>query len=288
MNLAMKYLLENKETPGFFARKLFAQLFSLTLVLGFMFTAKVWSQTSEKDCFPPQSNRLVNDYVNALKPSELTQLENKLVQFSNQSSTQIAVVFLEDICGYDRAQYTYTLAEKWGIGQEGKNNGILIMVVPFGDAGQRTTFIAVGYGLEGAVPDAIAKRIIENEMIPNFKMNDFYAGIDAASNVLISLTSGEFTADDYAGEDTAGAIFGAILVLLVLALVLFSRLASVNKYASRNHMGFWAAMALMNAAASSRKGSYNHFSSGGGGFGGGGFGGFGGGSFGGGGAGGSW
>lgn len=242
----------------------------------------------DSDCFPSKPNRLVNDYTQAISPQQADALEAKLVAFNQETSTQIAIAMVSDLCGYDRAQYTYTLAEKWGVGQEGKNNGILIMVVPFGGPGQRTTFIAVGYGLEGVVPDAIAKRIVEQEMIPNFKQNDFYTGLNAATDVLMGLTKGEFTAEEYAPNNAGSAVFGAFLVLFILALVLLSRIGSVRKYAHRNDLSFWAALALMNAAANSRSGSFQNFS-GGGGFGsGGGFGGFGGGSFGGGGAGGSW
>ncbi len=248
---------------------------------------------AQDDCFPANTNRLLSDFEGILDANQSQALESKLNAFAAETSTQIAVVIVKDLCGYDKAQYTYTLAEKWGVGQRGKNNGILIMVKPMGGTGERHAFIAAGYGLEAVVPDAISKRIVENEMIPYFKNNDFYGGLDAATTVIMSLTKGEFTAEQYQQKGKAESIGIFFVILIVLAAVLFSRFSAVRKYSRTNNLGFWAALALMNAAANSRRGSYGHFSSGsgfgsGGGFGGGGFGGFGGGSFGGGGAGGSW
>lgn len=243
---------------------------------------------AQEDCLPASSNRLLNDYEQILTPDQAQSLEAKLNAFAQETSTQIAIAIVKDLCGYDKASFTYTLAEKWGIGQEGKNNGILIMIKPHGGKGERHAFIAVGYGLEGVVPDAISKRIVEQEMIPLFQNNDFYGGLDAATNVLISLTKGEFTADQYGQADPMAAFGVFFIILLVLGVVVAGRASEARRYARTNHLGFWAALALLNAASSSRQGSFGHFSSGGFGGGGGGFGGFGGGSFGGGGAGGSW
>lgn len=264
------------------------KLFIISFIL-MMFGSSVLAQP---ECLPQSTNRLVSDFEGILDPQQLQALEAKLTDFANQTSTQIAVVIVKDLCGYDKAQFTYTLAEKWGIGQQGKNNGILVMVKPKGGQGERHAFIAVGYGLEGVVPDAIAKRIVENEMIPYFRNDDFYGGLDAATHVLMSLTKGEYTADQYQSQGAAEGAFIVGIVIFIIFLIVISKMFSVRRYAATNNLGFWAALALMNAAANSRRGSYNHFSSGGGfgggGFGGGGFGGFGGGSFGGGGAGGSW
>lgn len=242
------------------------------------------------DCFPAKSNRLVTDYVGTLTPDQQLTLEQKLVNFTNTSSTQIAIVIVSDLCGYDKADFTYTLAEKWGVGQKGKNNGILIMVKPTGGQGERETFIATGYGLEGAIPDATARRIVEQEMIPHFKSNDIYGGLVAASDVIIKLTEGEFTADQYNSSNNAGGYFGLIFILFFLLVLFLGKFSSARTYSRRNNVGLWTALMLMSATSGSRSGSYGGFSSGSGSFGGGGggFSGFGGGSFGGGGAGGSW
>jgi len=283
----MKSQLENNSVMKHPVYRIWNKLF----ILSFLFSLMMIGQTSlaQPECLPESTNRLVSDFEGVLDPQQLQALETKLAEFANQTSTQIAVVIVKDICGYDKSDFTYTLAEKWGIGQKGKNNGILVMVKPKGGKGERHTFIAVGYGLEGVVPDAIAKRIVENEMIPFFRNNDFYGGLDAATNVLMSLTKGEYTADQYQERGAAEGAAIIIIVFFIVIIIIFSRMFAVRKYATTNNLGFWAALALMNAAANSRRGSYNNFSSGSGfGGGGGGFGGFGGGSFGGGGAGGSW
>lgn len=243
----------------------------------------------DENCFPKKSNRLVTDLVGILNTEQQNALEAKLVHFARKTSTQIAIVIVDNLCDYDKADYTYTLAEKWGVGQKGKENGILMMVKPTGGAGERQTFIATGYGLEGAVPDATARRIVEQEMIPHFKNNDIYGGLVAATDVIIKLTEGEFTADQYGKSDGAGYL-GLILILVLFLIIFFGKYSSAKSYARKNNMGLWAALMLMSATSNSRSGSYGGFSSGSGSFGGGGssFGGFGGGSFGGGGAGGSW
>lgn len=246
---------------------------------------------AQEDCIPkkPAQERLVNDFADILTPAQEQALEQKLVGFNDTTSTQLAVVTVTSLCGYDRAMFTYHIGESWGVGDARFNNGIVLMVKPKigNESGQ--TFIATGYGLEGVLPDAIAKRIIENEMIPNFKKNDMYGGINSAVDVIISITGGEYSAEAYKESTSAGVPFIPILFVLFIAFIMFfSNYRRVKKYGRDNNLGFWAALALMSAANGRHRGSFGNFSSGGGGFGGGGFGGFGGGSFGGGGAGGSW
>ena len=237
---------------------------------------------AQDDCFPKPGNQLVYDNTNTLSKDQIRSLNNKLVQFANSTSTQIAIVLVDDLCGHDKAQYTYTLAEKWGVGEKGKENGILIMVKPTGGSGQRRTFIATGYGLEGAIPDATAKRIVEKEMIPHFRSNDIYGGLVAATSVIMKLAEGEFSSKEYSSKQKSGN-YSSILGLLFFTLIyFFISLTRARSYSKRNNMGMWAAFMLMSSSSRGRGGSFGGFSSGG--FGGG----FGGGSFGGGGASGGW
>ena len=154
--------------------------------------------------------------------------------------------------------------------------------------------IDVGYGLEPIIPDITAKRIIENEMIPRFKNEDYFGGLDAATNVMMSLAAGQFTADQYNDNSGEGGGLG-FLVPFIVMIIVFSMInrRRGNYYDSTgkksSSLPFWTALWLGSAMGGSRGGSWGNFSSGSGGFGGGGgFGGFGGGSFGGGGASGSW
>jgi uncharacterized protein len=243
----------------------------------------------------PRPPRLVNDFANILGREEVMNLEKKLVDFNNQTSTQIAIVTVNDLHGYDRAEFTYRLAEKWGVGQKGKNNGIVIMVKPKTPSSAGQAFIATGYGLEAVVPDALAKRIIEFEMIPAFKKNDYYTGLDSATNVLISLTKGEFTAEEYAKrkgiemyysefvKNIGKAISIVLPIIFFFFFVFFISGRSGRQHAIGRRLPFWIMISMLGSTRRSSGGSFGSFTSGGGSFGG-----FGGGSFGGGGAGGSW
>jgi uncharacterized protein len=233
----------------------------------------------------PSPPKLVNDFANILRSEEILNLEKKLVDFNRQTSTQIAVVIVNDLHGYDRADFTVRLAEKWGVGQKGKDNGMVIMVKPKTSSSGGQAFIATGYGLESVVPDATAKRIVENEMIPEFKTNNYYAGLNKATDVLISLTKGEFTAEDYneqTGKDTAPSVI-AIIFFIIFFLAFFARARTRRHHSIGHSIPFWIALSMLGSSGRSSGGSFGNFSSGGGSFGG-----FGGGSFGGGGAGGSW
>ncbi len=237
--------------------------------------------------YPP---KLVNDYTGILKLNEVNQLERKLVAYNDTTSTQIVIVIVPSLNGHDKSDFAYSLGEKWGVGQKGFNNGIIILVKPKTYSKRGETFIATGYGLESVVPDAIAKRIVEKEMIPNFKSNNYYKGLDNATSVLISLASGEFTAKDYK-KRTEASPFGMLIPIIIIALTfILMVMSNARSYSVGKNLPFWAAFFLLMSGGGRSSGStWNDFSSGSGDFGGGGgFGGFGGGSFGGGGAGGSW
>ncbi len=238
--------------------------------------------------FPERSGTLVTDYTSTLSSQELSGLERKLVAFNDSTSTQIAVVIMQSTGSYEISEYAVQLFNKWGIGQKKNNNGVLVLVAKQ----DRKVFINTGYGIEGALPDALCKRIVERDIVPNFKVGQFYEGVDAAVNSIMSLASGEFTADDYMKNSKQGdqpGWFMFFMIFLIFIIVMISKVKSVKRYARTNNLAFWAAWALLNAASNRSRGSWGHFSGGGGfGGGGGGFGGFGGGSSGGGGAGGSW
>ncbi len=241
--------------------------------------------------FPRVQNppRLVNDFSSFLDLPEIDALEAKLVAFSRETTTQITIVIVPSLNGYEKADYSFQLAEQWGIGNKSKNNGILILIKPKTPDEKGEVFIAVGYGLEGVVPDALAKRIVELEILPDFKQGRYFKALDNATNTLISLTRGEFTADDYMekhSQDLAAETGTFVFFILIIIFSIIGRMRRTRQYAMGKSIPFWTALFLVSSASRSNRGSFGHFSSGSGGFGG--FGGFGGGSFGGGGAGGSW
>ncbi len=243
--------------------------------------------------FPPRPEppRLVNDLAGVLTPEEVERLENMLVAFNDTTSTQIAVVTVPSLQGYDVADFTDRLAERWGVGRKGKDNGIMVLVKPRNEEGKGFARISVGYGLEEFVTDAVSRRIIENEMIPSFRDDKYYEGIAKSVAVLIDLTSGKYKADAYA-SDAPPAIFGLVFLLVLMGLF-FILAGRRTAYHAGNQTSIFTTLMLLNMLSSrGHSGKWGDFSSGGGMFGGGGrgggFGGFGGGSFGGGGASGSW
>jgi len=241
----------------------------------------------------PEPPRLVNDLAGVLSSAEVQALETKLVAFSDSTSNQIVVLIVNDLQGYDRSEFAFRVANDWGIGQGDLNNGVLVLVKPKTLSSDGRVFIATGSGLEGPIPDLATAYIIDREMIPRFRENDYYGGIDAGTNVLMSLAAGEYDYDSYAGGAPSGAIPGVVIFLIILFfIIIVSAGSSNNKHMRRSgssNLPLWLLMSMM-GGGKSHSGSWGGFSGGGGGFsgGGGGFGGFGGGSFGGGGAGGSW
>lgn len=251
----------------------------------------------------PNPPRIVNDFANLLSPQEVQQLESKLRAYNDTTSTQIAIVVVPSLDGYDPSEYAFALGKKWGIGQKEKNNGILVLIKPKVGNERGQVFIATGYGMEGSITDARANRIIDQTIIPAFRQNKYYEGLDQATTQLIQFARGEFKADKKGAKTVSP--FASILIFIVLVAVfgIIAAIARSKKYTSgsvyssggfqrhssaASNLPFWLLLMGMGSNLGDRhrnSGSgWSDFSGGGGG----GFGGFGGGDFGGGGAGGSW
>ena len=235
----------------------------------------------------PVPARLVNDLGNVLSKNEVEQLEKRLVEFARQTSTQIVIVTVKELDGYAPGDYAQRLGEKWGVGQKDKDNGLVILLKPKTIDSKGQIFIATGYGMEGVLPDAVVNgTIIDVEMIPRFRQNDYYGGLTDGINVIMDITRGEYTAvqyqEEYAGRKSGGVpgILFFLFFFILLPIILGRRR---RFYSPGRNLPFWLAMGLLSGGRHRSGGSFNNFSSGSGGFGG-----FGGGSFGGGGAGGSW
>lgn len=234
----------------------------------------------------PSPERLVNNlskqFPDFLSSSEMESLEQKLENFSNETSNQIVVVIVDDLGGLEPWEYATEIGDQWKVGQEAQDNGVVILIKPTGGKGERKTFIAAGRGLEGAIPDLTAKDIVDNEMLPNFKEGNYYQGIEAAVNVVMKLAKGEYNAKAYSKEKNKGKSSGFIIIAIVIAIiVLVVRYGPKGKGGGGNGFTYGAGGFMAGRAFGS--GGFGGGSSSGGGFGG-----FGGGSFGGGGSGGSW
>jgi uncharacterized protein len=240
----------------------------------------------------PVPPRLVNDYAGVLSSGQVEQMEQKLVSFNDSTSTQILLVIVKSLNGYDKNDFAQRLGQKWGVGQKGKNNGVIIVIKPKYPNEKGEVSIQSGYGLEGVLPDVTCKRIVENEMIPKFAQGDYYGGISSAISVVMSITKGEFTADQYNKRANQQKPYGILVPIIILALLVFwIRRNRGGTHSVGKNLPFWTSLFLLSSLGRGSGGSWGNFQSGGGSFGGGGgggFGGFGGGSFGGGGAGGSW
>ncbi len=139
---------------------------------------------------PSTPTARVNDYAHLLDSSSHFELESKLKTFEEVTSTQLVVVTFPSLDGESLEDFSIRLAEKWKIGQKGKDNGAILLIFK----NDHKLRIEVGYGLEGALPDATTKMIIENEIVPHFKNGDFKRGIFAGVDAMISATQGEYKA----------------------------------------------------------------------------------------------
>jgi len=236
----------------------------------------------------PDPPRLVVDYTGILAPSEVRALEEKLVRFNDTTSNQILIVITDNLLGYTPETYASGIGDKWGVGQKEFDNGVVVLVKPKIGNNTGQAFISVGYGLTGAIPDITAGQIVDWEMIPYFKQNDYYDGVDAATTVLMELAAGEYSSDEYAKGQGQGW-WGILPFVIFIAFFIFvDWKARRSRTIGNKRVSPWAAFWLGGMMGSSGRGSGWGGSSGGGFGGGSSFGGFGGGGFGGGGAGGSW
>lgn len=236
----------------------------------------------------PEKETSVYDYINLLSVAQKSELEQKLIRYSDSTSTQIVVAVIASTEGENIIYLGAQWGQKWGIGQAVKDNGVLILLA----RDDRKIAINTGYGVEGNLTDAMSRRIIENIIIPEFKRGDYYGGLDKGADTIFQVLNGEFKEDrSFTTED--GFPFRALLPFIIFFIILII-LSKRNKgngggNGGRKNQGLdlWDVIILSNMGRSGRTGG--GFGSGGGSFGGGGFGGgFGGGGFGGGGASGGW
>nr|WP_121270848.1 TPM domain-containing protein [Pedobacter schmidteae] len=236
--------------------------------------------------FPEKPNTLVNDYTGTLSSDQIRQLEQKLVAFDDSTSIQVAIAVIKSVGEYDINDYAMQLGRKWGVGTKGKDNGVMIVVA----LGDRKIAIQTGYGVEGVLPDMYTRRIIDNDIKPYFKAGDYYQGLEAGTNAIISLSKGEYKNDKpKAGKRGGGTSSVFILIIIIVVVIILLRRGGGTGGGGQVIGGRGVADALFwSMLLGGGRGSGGGGGWGGGGSSGGGFGGFGGGSFGGGGSSGSW
>lgn len=209
----------------------------LTFLFVLAFCLNIWAQNIPEK---PNPARFVNDFAKILSESEIATLEQKLRNYQDSTSNQFAVVTVSSLDNYDIESYSYALAKSWGIGQKEKNNGLLILIAP----NERKMRIEVGYGLEGAIPDAVCKQIIREVMKPYFKQQNYYAGVDEATNYLIKYASGEYKADPKA-EKGISAIWIIVFIVIILLLSFISKYQRAKSSHIGGALDFWTILSLM-------------------------------------------
>jgi len=267
--------------PGTNSMKKLAHISVLICSVLFSFVANGQFSMEKTIKTPPSPMRLVNDFTTILTEDQRQALENKLVRFDDSTSTQITVVIVPSLDGMDVADAATELGRNWGVGQKKNNNGIVLLI---SEADHKLN-ISTGYGLEGVLPDITCKQIIDDIIVPKFKGNDYYRGIDEGTDAIIQATKGEFKAAAHPSRKK-GIGFGRIIFYIIMIIVFLAAFGGGSKggggsFMSRRGASAWMLGSMLGGGGGSGWG-------GGGSSGGGGFGGFGGGSFGGGGSSGSW
>jgi uncharacterized protein len=257
-------------------------LFVILLQISFTLSAKDGELPTK-----PSPPRLVNqlDNLDWLQSDEINALESKLVAYNDSTGTQITIVILDDLRGFDAGDLAQRIGQNWGVGSKDFSNGLVILIKPTGNSGERKLFLASGYGLEPKLTDGFLGQIRDNILVPYFKNNQPYQGLEEATDEIMARLSGEFRANKK-GTSSALPII-VLIIFFVILIFIINRKGGGGDFENFDRRGH-------------RYGRINPWLFGGlGGFGGGGnssgwggggggFGGFGGGSFGGGGAGGSW
>lgn len=262
-----------------------------TLIIALLVSISLFAADSD---FPkvPNPPRLVNDFAGMLNTQEQAELEARLLKYEKESSTQITIVTIKNLGGYEISQYAVELGKRWGVGQKGKDNGVLILA----SLDDHKVNISTGYGLEGALTDIMCGRIIRNEIVPEFKKGNYYRGFSKGADAVILATKGEYKAEEDYNHGKkrlpAWAVFAIIIAIIVIAKAISKGGGGGNGGGGyMSGRGFSDVATGMLIGELLGGGRHRGGGFGGGGFGGGssgGFGGFGGGGFGGGGASGSW
>jgi uncharacterized protein len=208
----------------------------------------------------------VSDYAKILKPEEISVLEQILYNYEKETTNQIVIAIFESIEGWDIEEFSIRLAEKWKIGQKGKDNGIIVLVA----LKERKIRIEVGYGLEGVVPDITARDIIDRKIIPYFKKSDYFNGLREGIDSLIKAIGGEYKVENGKEGFIAPLVVFLIIVVMLGIIYLNERLYGYTYTRSRRKWHrtpiFWSG----SFGGGWGSGSGGGFSGGGGSFGGGG------------------
>lgn len=235
----------------------------LYLFLMFLFAVTVFAQPQI-----PNLTKYATDQTGTLSTNEIDRLNQNLLAFEDSTSNQLIFLMISSLNGYPLERYAYDVVEKNKVGQKGRDNGVLLLVVK----NDRKIRIEVGYGLEGPLPDALASSIIRNEMAPYFRKNNYFAGIASGIISIQKATKGEYKGDTRRRknrDDSDGEGFGSIITFIVFFIIFI-----VSRFGRRGGRGggifYVGGFGGGGGFSSGGGGGFGGFSGGGGGFGGGG------------------
>ncbi len=233
----------------------------------------------------PDFETSVYDNVGLLSLSEKQTLEQQLIRYSDSTSTQIVVVIIPSTNGENINYLGANWGEKWGIGDKSKDNGVLILLAQ----NDRKISINCGRGVEFALTDAMSKRIIERDIIPYFKQENYYGGLNKGVQSIFEVLTGSYKNDQAPGNESSDILIFLFFIFLIFLIIIKNKNKGGDNHNGRHYRNNRSGSILDAIILSnSGRGSFGGGSFGGGSFGGGFSGGFGGGSFGGGGASGGW
>ncbi len=179
-------------------------LLALTLALGAPFAAHA-------EVAVPALTQRVTDLTGTLAPDTVARMESTLAQFEAAKGSQIAVLILPSTAPEDIAQFGIRVAEAWKVGRKGVDDGAILIVAK----DDRRVRIEVGYGLEGVIPDAVAMRIIEEDIVPRFRQGDFSGGVEAGVTRMMRLIEGEPLPASRTGAGGAGGFPESLFLILI-------------------------------------------------------------------------
>src|SRR6476620_1233687 len=187
------------------------------LLIALLFSVCAFAQIEKVIPAKPNPQRLVNDFAGVLTPEQKESLERKLVDYDDSTSNQVAVVTVATTGDYDISEVALGILRQWGVGGS-RNNGIVVLAA----IEDHKIWIATGYGLDGAVPDITAKTIVDNDILPNFRQNNYYRGFDAGTSSIIKAAAGEYKAPEgyRKTRNTKGPGFGKLVVGIIIMFII--------------------------------------------------------------------
>lgn len=186
----------------------------------------------------PHPARFVNDLAGVLQPGQAQALEQKLRAYHDSTTTQLVVVLLRSTGSYEVADYAQQLGVAWGVGQKGKNNGVVILAA----IDQHRMAIETGYGMEATITDALTNDVMREQLQPNFRRGNYYAGLDAGVEVLMKHARGEFKAETTVAAAKAAVpwwfwLLIGVFGMIVLGALVYGGWRMLAGWGSKNRKG---------------------------------------------------